>query len=42
MKRLKAILMAGAMVAAVVALARQRLASDEPVDTGGWKPVDPA
>ncbi len=42
MNRLKPLLVAGAIAAAVISLIRGRLTDDQPVDPGGWKPVDPA
>ena len=42
MNRIKPLLVAGAIAAAVISFIRLRLTEDQPVDPGGWKPVDPA
>jgi len=42
MNRLKPLLMVAAIAAAVISFVRMRLTEDQPVDPGGWKPVDPA
>lgn len=42
MNRIKPILVAAAIALAVVTFVRGRLGSDQAVDPGGWKPVDPA
>ena len=42
MKRIKSFLVFGAIAAAIASLVRNRLADQQPVDPGGWKPVDPA
>jgi len=42
MNRLKPLLLATAIAAAVISFVRMRLTEDQPVDPGGWKPVDPA
>jgi hypothetical protein len=42
MNRIKPLLVAGAIAAAVISFIRLRLSEDQPVDPGGWKPVDPA
>lgn len=42
MNRLKPLLMAAAIAAAVISFVRMRLTEDQSVDPGGWKPVDPA
>lgn len=42
MSRLKPLLVAAAIAAAVISFVRRRLTDDQPVDPGGWKPVDPS
>jgi hypothetical protein len=42
MIRLKPLLVVAAVGAALISLVRNRLAEPEPVDAGGWKPVEPA
>lgn len=42
MKRLRSLLVAGAIATAVLSFLKNRLSAPPPTDPGGWKPVDPA
>lgn len=42
MPRLKPLLVTVAVVAAVVSFIRSRLTESQPVDPGGWRPVEPS
>jgi hypothetical protein len=41
MSRLKPLFIAVAVGAALLSLVRNRMTDTQPVDAGGWKPVDP-
>lgn len=41
MSRFKPLLVVAAVVAAVATLIRNRITEPTPVDSGGWKPVEP-
>lgn len=41
MSRFKPLFIAAAVGAALFSLVRNRLGDSQPVDAGGWKPVDP-
>ncbi|HEX2154187.1 MAG TPA: hypothetical protein VHL52_09420 [Acidimicrobiia bacterium] len=41
MTRFKPLLLVAAVVAAAATLIRSRITESTPVDSGGWKPVEP-